>query len=422
MRILHINTATTGGAATAALRIHQGLCNQGYDSHFLTLHNSTKTIVNHHVYNGKYISSQPQYPILSFKNLLKEKFFKVYEKSLIKYKKDKENEIELSVPKKKDGYYTFSVFSSPFTPFDITDLEIYKQSDIIHLHWVAGFLDYESFFSKNKKPIVWTFHDMNPIMGGFHYKIDLLKNLNSHSLEEEKFKEIKLKSYSKASLLSIVSPSKWLFDSVKDSSIFKSEDIYHVRYRIDLDLFKPRCKNLIRSVLSLPDDKLIYLISSLDLSDFRKGTDLVLPVIESLDMQDVIFLLAGSNFKGEIKSNVISLGPINDELLMSFVYNAADYFILSSREDNLPNTMIESIASGTPVIAFDIGDNKEIILENNCGIICDEISSNSLLMSLLLSKKIKFNSSIISKVASEYFNEKLITDLYKNIYIKNLKI
>jgi glycosyltransferase involved in cell wall biosynthesis len=421
MRILHINTATSGGAAIAALRIHHGLCNQGFDSHFLSLHNSTKKIVNHHVYNGVYLSSQPKYPVLSFKNLLKEKFFKVYEKSLNKYKKNKENEIELSVPKKKNGYYTFSVFSSPFTPFDITDLEIYKQSDIIHLHWVAGFLDYESFFSKNKKPIVWTFHDMNPFMGGFHYTFDYINNKSTHFKEEEKYRTFKAELYSKVENLTIVCPSEWLQDCAKKSEIFYKKEVLSIGNAFDCGVFKLRDKKQIRNLLNLPIGKVIYLITALDLSDRRKGTHLILPIIERNDINDAIFLIVGSNFTSKVEANVINFGHVNDELLMSFLYNAADYFILTSIEDNLPNTMIESIVSGTPVIAFDISDNRKILQERGCGIISEEMSTESLYYSIEKAKSISFNQKEISKIAQELFSEENIVIKYNHLYNKAIK-
>ena len=55
MRILHVNTATFGGAAIAAIRIHKALIDQGIDSHFLSLTTSSKYIPNHHIFEGKVI-------------------------------------------------------------------------------------------------------------------------------------------------------------------------------------------------------------------------------------------------------------------------------------------------------------------------------------------------------------------------------
>jgi hypothetical protein len=64
----------------------------------------------------------------------------------------------------------YEVFSFPQTVYNITKHPLVQEADIIHLHWVANFLDYRSFFKQIQKPIVWTLHDLNPISEkGFHY-------------------------------------------------------------------------------------------------------------------------------------------------------------------------------------------------------------------------------------------------------------
>ena len=418
MKILHINTATTGGAATAALRIHQGMVNQGLDSHFLSLSLASSLIFNHHVYSGPVKKTKPDYPMLSLKNWIKERFLKSYEKALEIYKKDYVRKQKMRTPSVINGFNTFSLFSYTETPYDITETQIYKEADIIHLHWVAEFLDYATFFKKNKKPIVWTMHDMNPIMGGFHYKNDLLDNLETHEIEDKRLEEIKIDAYSNTSSLTIVAPSKWLCQAAKESKAFKTREVLNIRYRIDRTIFRIRDKQFARSLFQLPTTKKIFLLASKDLNDPRKGIDLVLPIIEHKEMQDCIFLLAGSNFKGKSYPNVVSLGGVHDELLMSLVYNSSDYFILSSREDNLPNTMLESIACGTPIIGFNIGDNQEIIGENNCGIICDDLTTDSLFIAIksILNDEIKFDSNLISEVAKAIFSEEKVVQEYKAIY------
>jgi glycosyltransferase involved in cell wall biosynthesis len=420
MKILHINTATTGGAATAALRIHQGMVNQGLDSHFLSLSQADKFITNHHVYNGPIKKIKPDYPVLSFKNWLKEKLFLTYSSSLDTFNKKQKEKTKFTSMKIINGFNTFSLFSYPETPYDITETQIYQDADVIHLHWVAEFLDYSTFLKKNKKPIVWTMHDMNPIMGGFHYKNDLLDNLETHEIEDKLLEEIKIAAYRNASSLTIVAPSKWLCKAAKESEAFKTREVVNIRYRIDRTIFRPRDKQFARSLFQLPTTKKIFLLASKDLNDPRKGIDLVLPIIEHKEMQDCIFLLAGSNFKGKSYPNVVALGGIQDELLMSLAYNASDYFILSSREDNLPNTMLESIACGTPIIGFNIGDNPEIIGENNCGIICDDLTTESLLIAFksVLNDEIKFETDLISEIAKELFSEEKIVKEYKTVYEK----
>ena len=55
------------------------------------------------------------------------------------------------------------------------------------------------------------------------------------------------------------------------------------------------------------------------------------------------------------------LGRLNDDISLSLVYAAADVFIAPSVQDNLPNTVMESLACGTPCVAFDIGGMPDMI-------------------------------------------------------------
>ena len=71
------------------------------------------------------------------------------------------------------------LFSYPFSDYDITENEWYKDADVINLHWVADFLDYKSFFEKNIKPVIWTLHDMNPFTGGEHY-VETIIDVNNY--------------------------------------------------------------------------------------------------------------------------------------------------------------------------------------------------------------------------------------------------
>jgi len=370
MKVLHINTATKGGAAIAAIRLHKGLICQGIDSHFLSLTPSHFFIPNHHVYKGKVKSEKPNYPTLSFKNWIKEKVFHKYERENSEYKiKIKERE-KIVTPKIIEGIQNFGLYSLPDSRYDITDTKIYKEADIIHLHWVAGFLDYESFFKKNKKPIVWTLHDANPYLGGFHHKDDFERNYSQYSKLEQELIQFKKKCYSHINKMTIVSPSFWLAEDARNSKVFGDKNVLTIRNGLDLSVFQKRDKGFSRKLLNLPLNKRIFLLASSDLNDYRKGIDLLLPIIKSEEFQEDVFLLVGNNFKNEDFKNVVALGGVHDELLMSIVYSAVDAFILPSRLDNLPNTMLESIACGTPVIAFDIGDNKNFI--NDQGVITNQ--------------------------------------------------
>ena len=43
------------------------------------------------------------------------------------------------------------------------------------------------------------------------------------------------------------------------------------------------------------------------------------------------------------------------------IYSAADLFVAPTLQDNLPNTILEAISCGVPVVAFNVGGVPEII-------------------------------------------------------------
>jgi glycosyltransferase involved in cell wall biosynthesis len=108
---------------------------------------------------------------------------------------------------------------------------------------------------------------------------------------------------------------------------------------------------------------------------------------------------------------------------MSLAYNSADVFILSSLEDNLPNVMLESLCTGTPVIAFPNSGAEEIIQNGINGIITDEISAISLSKAIttFFNNKSSFNSVNISKEAHSRFSGKKHFKSYLNVYSSLMK-
>ena len=76
--------------------------------------------------------------------------------------------------------------------------------------------------------------------------------------------------------------------------------------------------------------------------------------------------------------DIRKVGPINDNRKLVDYFSLADAFIIPSREDNLPNVMLESLACGTPVIGFPVGGIKEHVINFKTGLLADNISSESL--------------------------------------------
>lgn len=353
MRIVHISTADTGGAGSAALRLHKGLLREGVDSKFICLYKKTS---EDEVY---------EYHIRGALNL----FQRILQKLGIAQTKEKGNKKQL---KRYTGNY--EMFTFPFSDFNLLDTPIVKEADIINLHWVAEYLDYPTFFSGINKPIVWTLHDKNPTLGGFHLLLDKDKNPSFLKLED-KLSAKKHAILNSIQNLHVVSPSKFLLYYSKESKNLGKFRHHFIPNSVNKNIFKPFDQNLAREIFNIPKDKKVILF--LDSPCFHKGADMVVECINLYKYKDVQFVALGHGYTEQLDT-VINIGQINDERLMSLLYSAADLFLLPSREDNLPNMMLESLACGTPVLGFPTGGICDVIENGFNGFITEDLTAKAL--------------------------------------------
>jgi len=290
-------------------------------------------------------------------------------------------------------------FSFPYWGVDITKHQLVKKADVIHLHWInGGFISIKTFrkLSKLNKPIVWTLHDMWAFTGGCHYAgtCDNYKNQcnNCPSLKFSGMNDFssrifknKIEVYKNLNL-SIVTCSNWLARCAGSSRLLNNCNIKVIPNPIDINLFRPLNKNTYRENLNLPVDKFIILFGTMNLKDKRKGFSVL---IESLSLlynefpeirpkiEIAVFgTLSSQNVTLPFKTNF--LGKINDINKIVECYNSADVFVAPSIEDNLPNTVMESLACGTPVAAFDIGGMPDMIDHKGNGFLIKGINANEL--------------------------------------------
>jgi len=376
MKILLINTYDKGGAAKACMRLYEGLLQQGIDARLLILF-SKKSYPE----NGKIAVFSKQFPYMYEKpNLLKRFALKAgMGKKTERIKKEIEH-----IPKSQ-----LELFTYPYTNYDITLHPWYKESDIINLHWTSGFLDY-SFFSKNLKPVIWTLHDMNAFTGGCHYSQECYKFMEDcascHYLRNtinpnfaRKLFKYKNHHLNNVPYLHIACPSQWLAKISHSSTLFKRFDHSVIPYGIDTNIFKAYPKEVARKLFGLPLNKKILLFAAQNIDNPRKGINYIFDVIDRLkNNSDVIICAVGKANINKPYKNLLLLGEIDSEEKMAMAYNASDALLIPSLEDNLPNTALESILCGTPVIAFPVGGLLDIINDEENGYLCPDISSQSL--------------------------------------------
>ncbi|HJP63859.1 MAG TPA: glycosyltransferase [Mucilaginibacter sp.] len=275
-----------------------------------------------------------------------------------------------------------------------------KEADIIHLHWVNhGFLNPKHIaeIGKLNKPVVWTFHDSNAFTGGCHvrYSCDhfqrecgncpLLKEADPNDASHKIWQQ-KQNAYNKLDF-NVIAPSLWMQRSIAESSLMKGKAVSQIPNTLETGVFKPADKTSAKKKLSLPKDKFIFLSGFMpSRKDMHKGTGYLLESLELLknrlgDKADQIELVVFGNRNTEdmpeFPFKTSFLGTINDDEQLALCYSAADAFLITSLEDNLPNTVMESLSCGTPVIGFTTGGIPDMVQHEQNGYLSEYRSSES---------------------------------------------
>ncbi|QEP42091.1 glycosyltransferase [Ectothiorhodospiraceae bacterium BW-2] len=266
------------------------------------------------------------------------------------------------------------MFSDIGSIVDFRDIQfIFDKVDIVHMHWVSGMFDFDHTETLANKPVAWTLADMNAFTGGCHYS-EGCKNyendcrncplLGNESDLAHKAWQIKQQAYGRIKNLHIICPSQWLADCARESSLFRDRAVHMIPNALPVERFAPTNKIVARLRLGLPLRSKLVVFGAESLNNRRKGGDILANSIrylkemgEAANVEGVFF--GASSLDLGIKS--YNMGYISDEAKLSLVYASADVFAFPSREDNAPLTLVESMLSGTPAVAFSVGNVSELI-------------------------------------------------------------
>jgi glycosyltransferase involved in cell wall biosynthesis len=255
--------------------------------------------------------------------------------------------------------------------------------DVLNLHWVAGFVDYAQFFRDYgiRTPIVWTLHDLNPMTGGCHYDGGCGRHRtgcgtcpqlgsskpNDLSAEIARRKREALGNIP-ADRLHVVGPSRWIAGEAAASQLLGRFQVSVIPYGLDLDAFAPRDREYGRRTLGIPAHTKVVLLVAEATQNERKGFRFAAEATSGL--RDCLVCTVGRGVP-RFPEGVAHrhLGFVENDRLMSLIYSAADIFLMPSLEDNLPNTVMEAMACGLPVVAFAVGGVIELVRQNETGLL-----------------------------------------------------
>lgn len=334
-------------------------------------------------------------------------------------------------------------FSPAVAGQNIARHPLVQQADILHLHWInQGFLSMKSIrqLLALKKPMVWTMHDCWTFTGGCHYpggcKQFLQKCGNCPFLKQPSENDLSAKLWQRKREIFRNQPivftgcSQWMAGLALQSTLLGDMPVTSVPNPIDTQLFAPKDKAQACAKFQLPEDKFLLLFGAANINDSRKGLKFLVRAIRILQekfpqfTEAIHLVIFGKNTEttGDLFSVPATHLPyLDSHTEIAQLYSAADAFILPSLQDNLPNTVMESLSCGTPVVAFSIGGLPEMIRHKQTGYLAQAQSAKDLaegIFFLLTATNYAEIRQNARQFVEKFYSEKAVAQQYIEIYKK----
>jgi len=374
MKVLHLSTQHHGGgAATAAWRLHEAQRAAGVDSRMLV---RTKRQEDAHV------SATDDGTLAAWHEQIATPWLR--------------RRLETDSPWFTVGCLNSFVEHHPWV----------IEADVLHLHWVAEWLSAEAVarLGDMGKPLFWTLHDLWPVTGGNHFagnNSPADDSWQTGAALPEELRDIAAREFERKHRhlgglpLHVISPSVWLAEMVRCSRVGARWNISVLPNGISTETFRPAERAAARSRWKLPGDNLLLLFGCQALNEHRKGFSTLREALRlaSTDADfcnlrkktGVELLLFGADRPDldAISIPARHLGAIDGDDAMASLYQAADAFLCPALEDNLPTTVIESLACGLPVLGFATGGVPDLVRDGETGLLAPCGNAQALAASII---------------------------------------
>ncbi len=418
MKVVHIiNEIGFGGASRTTIDLHLGLRQLGLESFLLTRGGLKENTIPHCEY----------YPCPEQRDI----FGQAY--SLL---------VRIRQPAVSGVFFCLDLFGC-----DLTHHPLVREADVLHLHCQAGFLSSASIAKLGmlNKPLFWTVHDMHPLTGGCHYlggcdrfteTCGACPQLDNEPLNFTAQNLTALSSAVAAAKPIFVAPSQKILQLVRKSRVSRESRSYCIPNGVNCNTFRPLEKNACRTELNLEKNACYILITARDILDPNKGAMHALEILEVIRQYPltakavasgkmrVLCCGVNANHFNPKGWQVAQFGYVSADK-MPLIYNSADVFLFTSREEAFGNVVPEAMACGTPVIAHRVGGAIEI-LESEPLSSClfnrgDTDEAVALIIRLFQNSQFyqKLSAQSLDRVRQNYSLEKQVAS-YQQLYVNLL--
>jgi glycosyltransferase involved in cell wall biosynthesis len=367
LKVTHFSTYdTAGGAARAALRLHEALLSDACDSQMVVLRKTGTSPKCERVVPGGWLNEARLEAVAALNNAVK-----------YRYRAD------------EAFSYEIDALSAPTSGL----LRHARGSTVLNLHWTRELVTSRQarmLAQRTGAAVVWTLMDLAPLTGGCHYMIGCerytdrcgicprLRSTREHDRSRRNWNR-RRREYA-ATPLTLVACNRWTMQKARASSLLHSVRCEIIPLAIDTGLFRPIAAPLAREVLGIRGEALVVFCGALQMGQRRKGQSELIEAIERLpaalggriDPASVLLLTAGGrDFASDrrLPFETLHLGLLGDDRSLALAYSAADVFVSASLEDAGPMMVNESLACGTPVAAFDIGTAADWVRPGEGGVL-----------------------------------------------------
>ena len=409
MRVLHINTLRDGGAAWCVFRLSKALAREGVESRVLIAEGEAmpEGVEGEIAVKDRSIWNTNRYLRSIKKRLSRLGWW------LVDYEK---------MEKRFNKLNTAHVCShQPLSQYkNIAHHPLVEWADVIHLHWVAGFVDYPTFFEEVRKPVVWTLHDKYPAEGVQHYSSDYFPVPEEMRDLDSLCRRIKRRGVEKAFNLNLVAVSATMLDVCRQSDVLRGFPVTLIHNGVDVDVYRPCDKQAARKELGLDREACIFLFSSYYIHDRNKGLDRIVRALEQTKIPNKVLVCVGKFLNELIPTSsfpIVIAGLLGSQSKMAGYYAAADYFVQCSYEESFGQTVIEAMSCGTPVVSTPCGISPELIRPSN-GVICKGFDSDAIAAGIAEALKHRYDGDAIRQYISAHYSYDLIAKQYIEQYRK----